>query len=153
VRPFRSAHRIRTALEAYVAVQIVIVALSVFALLCFGAARRWRPKIFSCVSSWPCSKNVRRRPQGPHRSLGPVFPTIVKLPRRLVAAPSRFHLPSRVIAEPIPGGLHHEYRWGESHEFHDRIFAEDTQFINGVEACENHNWLTLSLMPILSRPS
>jgi putative transposase len=46
----------------------------------------------------------------PHRSLGPGIPD----PTQVNAPTSRCRSVSRVIAKPILGGLHHEYRWADA---------------------------------------
>jgi putative transposase len=59
------------------------------------------------LREWICHYNTGR----PHRSLGPGIPDQVSqlpAPRKHADRPYRG---SRVIAKPILGGLHHEYRW------------------------------------------
>jgi hypothetical protein len=55
-----------------------------------------------------------------------VFPTVLNLNLPTGSCTSRFRSPSRVIAEPILGGLHHEYRGQIPHEATIGLFAEDT---------------------------
>ena len=62
------------------------------------------------LREWICHYNTGR----PHRSLGPGIPNQLQpiAPARKRADPSG--RASRVIAKPILGGLHHEYRWADA---------------------------------------
>ena len=50
----------------------------------------------------------------PHRSLGPGIPAVVQTALPACDRAMRPFSPSAVIAKPILGGLHHEYRWGKA---------------------------------------
>jgi transposase InsO family protein len=62
------------------------------------------------LREWVSHYNAGR----PHRSLGPGIPDRPQPKIPTGSRPSRFRSPSRVIAEPILGGLHHEYRWADA---------------------------------------
>ena len=62
------------------------------------------------LREWVSHYNAGR----PHRSLGPGIPDRPQPKIPSGSRPSRFRSPSRVIAEPILGGLHHEYRWADA---------------------------------------
>lgn len=62
------------------------------------------------LREWVSHYNAGR----PHRSLGPGIPDRPQPKIPTDSRPSRFRSPSRVIAEPILGGLHHEYRWADA---------------------------------------
>jgi putative transposase len=50
----------------------------------------------------------------PHRSLGPGIPAGVQMALPACDRAMRSFSSSEVIAKPILGGLHHEYRWGKA---------------------------------------
>ena len=50
----------------------------------------------------------------PHRSLGPCIPAVVQTALPAYDRARRPFSSSAVIAKPILGGLHHEYRWGKA---------------------------------------
>jgi len=62
------------------------------------------------LREWVSHYNTGR----PHRSLGPGIPDRPQPNLPAGSCTSRFRSPSRVIAEPILGGLHHEYRWADA---------------------------------------
>ena len=62
------------------------------------------------LREWVSHYNTGR----PHRSLGPGIPDRPQPNLPTGSCTSRFRSPSLVIAEPILGGLHHEYRWADA---------------------------------------
>jgi transposase InsO family protein len=59
------------------------------------------------LREWTCHYNAGR----PHRSLGPGIPDALQQTPPARKQPDRLCRVSQVIAKPILGGLHHEYRW------------------------------------------
>jgi transposase InsO family protein len=62
------------------------------------------------LSEWVSHYNTGR----PHRSLDPGIPDRTEPNAPACSRTSRFRSVSRVIAKPILGGLHHEYRWADA---------------------------------------
>ena len=62
------------------------------------------------LREWVSHYNTGR----PHRSLGPGIPDRTQVNEPTRRRTSRSPFPSRIIAEPILGGLHHEYRWEDA---------------------------------------
>ncbi|HVT30075.1 MAG TPA: integrase core domain-containing protein, partial [Lacipirellulaceae bacterium] len=62
------------------------------------------------LSEWVRDYNTGR----PHRSLGPGIPDRTPGNEPTCRRTSRFRSPSNLIAEPILGGLHHEYQWSDA---------------------------------------
>jgi putative transposase len=71
-------------------------------LIAFNAAHLRR-----VLREWICHYNARR----PHRSLGPGVPDRVRQNPNACNQAGQSQRASQVIAKPILGGLHHEYRW------------------------------------------
>jgi transposase InsO family protein len=62
------------------------------------------------LREWVSHYNTGR----PHRSLGPGIPDRTQVNEPTGSRTSRSPFPSSIIAVPILGGLHHEYRWEEA---------------------------------------
>ena len=66
-----------------------------------------------------------------------VFPTVLNLNLPTGSGTSRFRLPSRVIAEPILGGLDHEYRWTDARMVKKCALIENTRDLESPPAAAN----------------
>jgi transposase InsO family protein len=71
-------------------------------LIAFNAAHLRR-----ILREWICHYNAGR----PHQSLGPGIPEQVQQNPQACSQADQSQQASRVMAKPILGGLHHEYRW------------------------------------------